>query len=228
MDFIEEIYQTLDLPLTSLDCGLKCAAHNPGGKPFCCDICQVVPAVYDLEWSYLQAFDDFWHVYRGDECPADPCDPEEVLCETPEHMLLLACLGPEQCRRNIRSVSCRQFPFFPYITSRGEFIGLTIEPAFRENCWIISHLEAVTAAYREAFVQVYDNLLSRWEHDKECYADYSEDLRIEYAQRRQRIPILHRNGHNYLLSPLSERLRIVPAGGFRRYGPYREEGEFLF
>ena len=223
MKFFDDLYRDFDEPLTRLDCGLKCASHNPSGKPFCCDICQVVPAVYEVEWLHLQTTGDFWHEYRGDECPGDPCDPEEVLAETPSHMLLLACQGPERCRREIRSVSCRQFPFFPYITETGRFIGLTVEPAFRDQCWVISHLDEVTPAYRQAFVRVYDNLLSRWENDLEAYAEYSHDLRSQYAERRERIPLLHRNGKNYLVSPGSGKLYPVQPGGWRQYGPYREE-----
>lgn len=221
MKFIREIYQAFDEPLTALDCGLKCAPHNPSGKPFCCDICQVVPTVYETEWLYLQTSGDFWHVYRGDECADDPCDPAEVLVETPEHMLLLACQGPERCRRSIRSISCRQFPFIPYITARGQFIGMTVEPSFREQCWVISHLEEVTLAYRQAFLQTYDAIFTRWEHDFEAYADYSADMREAYARRRERIPLLHRNGRDYLLSPGSERLRLSTPAGYKRYGIYR-------
>lgn len=221
MKFIEDLYAAFDEPLTGQDCGRMCAPHNPGGKPFCCDVCQVVPAVYELEWLHLQTTGDFWHIYRGDECAGDPCDPQEVLAETPAHMLLAACQGPERCRRDIRSMSCRQFPFFPYITARGDFIGLTVEPAFRENCWVISHLEEVTPAYRRSFVKVYDMLLERWEHDREAYAEYSADLRAEYSGRGEYIPLLHRDGADYLLDPACDAAQPVPPGGFGRYGPYR-------
>jgi hypothetical protein len=217
----EELYHQFDVPVTAYDCGLLCAPHNPSGKPFCCDICHAVPAAYDLEWDYLQKHTDLWHMYRGDECPDDPCDPEAVLIETPEHMQLLACKGPALCQRNFRAISCRQFPFLPYITAAGSFIGLTYERTFENNCWVISHLEEVTHAFRQEFVQVFDLLFARWEHDLESYATFSEQLRTDFAGRRRRIPILHRNGQNYLLSPGTEKLYRVEPDTFHMFGVYK-------
>jgi hypothetical protein len=69
------LYQQFNAPVTDFDCGLKCAPHNSNGKPFCCDICQAVPAAFRLEWQYLQRNTDLWHTWRGDECVAEPADP---------------------------------------------------------------------------------------------------------------------------------------------------------
>ena len=220
MKFIREIYQAFDEPLTALDCGLKCAPHNPSGKPFCCDICQVVPTVYETEWRYLQTSGDFWHVYRGDECADDPCDPAEVLVETPEHMLLLACQGPERCRRSIRSISCRQFPFFPYITADDRFIGLAYNWDFEPFCWVISNLDQVSTAFRQEFIQTFDALLGDWPDEYDSYYYLSEDMRAHFSKIKRRIPILHRNGGYYLLSPKNDRLYRVEPGQFKRFGPY--------
>lgn len=217
---IRQTYDRFDLPVTSLDCGTQCAPHNPSGKPFCCDICHAVPAVYRQEWTYLAPCTDLWHVWRGDECIADPADPAELQAETPENMLLLACKGPAHCQRQYRAMSCRQFPFFPYITSRRQFIGLAYDWESESVCWVISNLAQVTQAYREAFVRTYERLFELWEAEFESYAALSEQMREDFARQRRRIPLLHRDGSACLLSPGSERLQRVAVDRLPRHGVY--------
>jgi hypothetical protein len=217
----QRLYDAFDVLMTDCDCGKKCAGHNSKGIPFCCDICQAVPAVYHSEWDYLRNNTDLWHVWRGDECVQEPVDPAAIAAETPEHMLLMACKGPQLCQRSFRSVSCRQFPFFPYITSRDRFLGLAYHWDFEPTCWVISNLESVSLAYRQAFVQTYEQLFDLSEEDFDSYAITSEDMRVHFDEQKRRIPILHRNGGYYLLSPGSERLQRVEPRQFKRHGPYQ-------
>lgn len=213
-------YERFNLPVTNLDCGIQCAPYNPSGKPFCCDICHAVPAAYRDEWDFLQPRTDLWHVYRGDECPAEPgtADPQ---AEVPNNMILLACLGPAQCQRNYRAISCRQFPFFPYITSDFRFLGLAYEWHFESTCWVISHLDQVTDGYRREFIQFYDDLFSLWMHEMENYSRLSEEMREHFIKQRRRIPLLHRNGGYYLISPASERAERVASARLPEFGPYK-------
>ena len=203
------LYDRFDTPVTAIDCGTMCAPHNPTGKPFCCDICQAVPAAYRQEWGYLRRSTNLWSQWRGDECPTETSDPAALHAETPEHMLLLACLGPTLCQRSFRAVSCRQFPFFPYVTSDYRFIGLAYEWEFEPVCWVIHHLDAVTVDFRREFVSVYDEVFALWQEDFESYALRSAEMRAHLAALKRRIPLLHRNGSDYLLSPRSERLRRI-------------------
>lgn len=217
------LYDRFNAPVTALDCGKKCAPHNPSGKPFCCDICQAVPSAFHKEWDYLKQNTSLWHPWRGDECAEEPVDPNVLRDETPPHMQLLACKGPAHCERDFRAVSCRQFPFFPYITADDRFIGLAYEWAFEPTCWVISNLGAVTETYRKEFIQVYDELLAVWPDEYDSYANLSDLMREEFAAKKRRIPILHRNGGYYLLSPTSERLYKAAPKDFPRFGPYQQE-----
>ena len=56
----------------------------------------------------------------------------------------------------------------------------------------------------------------------ESYTVRSEQIRAHFIAQRQRIPILHRNGGYYLLSPKSERLAKVSPERLPRYGAYQE------
>lgn len=218
---IRKLYDHFDAPVTDFDCGTKCAPFNPQKIPFCCDICCAVPAAYLQEWEYLRSNTDLWHIWRADECPQDLDDPDELRAELPEHMVFLACQGPAYCQRQFRAVSCRQFPFFPFITSDDRFIGLAYEWKFEETCWVISNLDMVTRAYRKEFMRFYDELFSAWDEEFEVYANLSDEMRQFFAEQKRRIPILHRNGGYYLLSPGSERMQRVPAERFQHFGAYR-------
>lgn len=220
---IRTLYDEFDAPVTDFDCGEKCAPHNPSGKPFCCDICHAVPVAYQPEWVYLQPNTDLWHAWRGDECGHSLDDPEEVRATIPEGMIPLACLGPDRCQRPFRALSCRQFPFFPYIGSDLRFLGLAYEWEFENSCWVISNLAAVTDRYREEFVRTYEALFERWPQEFNSYVALSEDMREVFAGRRRRIPLLHKNGGYYLISPDSERMRRVPPKRLPKFGLYRQD-----
>ena len=219
------LYDRFDAPVTDIDCGAMCAPYNLTGKPFCCDICQAVPAAYISEWRYLRENTDLWREWSADACePAERADPgeyENLRESTPGTMLLLACKGPHACQRNYRALSCRQFPFFPYITSDGRFIGLAYEWAFEQACWVISNLSRVSEQYRSQFIAAYDDLFNQWPDEMESYAALSEEMREHFAEDRRRIPILHRRGGWYLLSPVSERIAKTAPQRLPRFGPYR-------
>lgn len=221
---IRALYDAFDAPIAALDCGTKCAPHNPNGKPFCCDICHAIPAAYTSEWDYLQGHTDLWHVWRGDECTqlrAPAAERARLLAETPPGMVLLACQGPAHCQRSFRALSCRQFPFFPYVSSDYRFLGLAYEWTAEPYCWVISHLEQVTPAYRAEFIAAFDRLFALFQDEFDNYAEHSARLRAHYATARRRFALLHRNGRNYLVSPGSERMKKVESSRLRKFGPYR-------
>jgi hypothetical protein len=219
---IRSIYNEFNSPIAEFDCGTKCAPHNPSGKPFCCDICHAVPAAYKSEWSYLERSTDLWHKWRGDECgDITPKEVVQLRADTPKNMILLVCLGPSQCQRDFRAVSCRQFPFFPYVTSDYRFIGLAYEWEFESKCWVISNLSSVTQEYREEFIHTYDKLFALFQDEFEHYAYHSERMRAHFVKQKRRFPLVHRNGKYYLVSAGSERLQIANADHLPRFGFYK-------
>lgn len=219
---IREFYDRFNSPIAELDCGKKCAPHNPSGKPFCCDICNAVPAAYKSEWNYLERATKLWHPWRGDECvTTTPKESAALKKGTPGNMMLLACLGPTQCERDFRALSCRQFPFFPYVTSDYRFIGMAYEREFENKCWVISNLHEVTQQYRTQFMETFDRLFALFQSEFDSYAFHSERLRAAYAQQKKRFPLLHRNGQSYLVSPRSERMQRVNILHMPRFSPYK-------
>ncbi len=137
-------------------------------------------------------------------------------------MLPLACLGPDRCLRDFRALSCRAFPFFPYISSDYRFLGLACEWEFESVCWVISNLNSVTDEYREEFLRTFDHLLANFDDVFENYAYHSERMRVHYASRRRRFPLLHRNGRAYLVSSICERIKRVEVSQLPKYGFYNQ------
>jgi hypothetical protein len=219
-DEIRALYANFDAPITEIDCGEKCAPHNPSGKPFCCDICEAVPAAYESEWSTLQKTSKLWHPYRGDECETQG----EILAEDemPKGMLPLACLGHLACERENRLLSCRQFPFFPYVTSNYEFTGLAYDWTFEDKCWIISHLDLVTDAYREAFIQTFDQIFALFQDEFDSYALRSEEMREAFAEKGQGFVIILRDGSFGRIDPLTDDIQPMERKQLPRFGVYRE------
>jgi hypothetical protein len=229
---IHSLYGGFDAPIAALDCGQKCAPHNlsgkvpeaqQSGKPFCCDICHAVPAAYRQEWEYLQRGTNLWHMWRGNECELSVKDErKKLLAETPADMVLLACLGPADCQRPFRTLSCRQFPFFPYVTADYRFLGLAYDWEFEKTCWVISNLGAITETYRQQFIETHDRLFAFSQEAFDSYSAHSEHMREYFVSLRRRIPLLHRNGNFYLLSPRSERLEKTVVERLPQFGPYKE------
>ena len=217
---IRAIYASFGTPITEQDCGEKCAPHNPSGKPFCCDICEAVPVAYESEWATLKNLTPLWHPYRGDECETEAETLDEG--EMPEGMIPLACLGHLACERENRLISCRQFPFFPYVSSEYEFLGLAYDFDFEEKCWIISNLDLVTEEYRKEFLQSFDQIFALFQDEFESYMIRSEEMRQIFAERRQGFVILLRDGSFGMVNPLTEGILPVERKQLLRFGVYRE------
>jgi hypothetical protein len=212
----KEFYKYFDTPITPVDCGEKCAPYNEYGVPFCCDTKHAVPTAYDDEWEYLKANTKLWHIWENPE-------REETIHlkdETPIEQVLLECLGHHQCQRGYRTITCRAFPFYPYITLEGNFIGLSYYWQYEDRCWIISNLGMVTKSYLEEFVDVYNKLFDTYPNELANFRYHSITMRRVFGRQKRSIPLLHQNGHAYKITPRNGRLRKIDPASFSKYGPY--------
>jgi len=213
----KELYLNFDTTITELDCGRKCAPYNEHGVPFCCDTNHIVPTSYNEEWNFLVSNTDLWHRWESDETEID----SHLRTDTPEGQVLIECLGHEKCQRDYRAITCRAFPFAPYITSSGTFIGLTYYWQYEELCWVISHLDQVTQEYRDEFVTTYDEIFKVYPEEFVEYKYHSYQMRQVFNHRYRAIPVLHRNGYTYKISSQTERKRQVETQSLSKYGPYK-------
>lgn len=211
------LYARFTSPIAALNCGHKCAPYNERGVPFCCDTRYAVPAAYAAEWAYLEANTDLWHRWAG----RNSAETEELRAQAPPGQVLIACLGHEQCQRQFRSITCRSFPFFPYLNSRGDFLGLSYYWEYEGCCWVISNLDVVTMEYRNEFIDVYETIFECTPEEREIYSKHSKLMRKTFQRRRRAIPLLHRNGFAYKITPVNERMRRIPVESLPRFGPHQ-------
>jgi hypothetical protein len=184
----------------------------------------MLPTAYQAEWEYLQAKTDLWR-RRGTE---DSEETARLKDEMPPGQVLIACLGPEHCQREFRAITCRAFPFFPYFNSAGEFLGLSYYWEYEDRCWVINNLDAVTPEYRRQFIRTYDALLARMGDERPTFQHTSAVMREVFVRRGMMIPLLHRDGDEYEVSPDSERLRPISPEELPKFGPYEIAAQMPF
>lgn len=214
---IAALYAGFDAPIAALNCGERCAPYNARGVPFCCDTGHAVPTAYTGEWAYLQANTDLWRPYGE----VDPAAAARLQDQAPPGQVLIACQGAAHCQRGFRSLACRAFPFFPYLTRAGEFTGLSYYWEYEDRCWVISNLQLVSPEYRAQFIAAYDRLFERLPAEVESFRHHSAVMRRVFGRRKRAIPLLHRNGGCYKVSPRTGRMRRVPIASLPKFGPYR-------
>lgn len=211
-----KIYANFEAPITALDCGKKCAPYNEYGIPFCCDTDHAIPTAYQPEWSYLELNTDLWHPWEA----GDPDETARLQAETPEGQVLIECQGHQFCQRSFRSITCRAFPFFPYVTLERELIGLSYYWAYEDRCWVINHLDSVTPGYVQKFVATYDRLFDSLPDELENFRYHSIIMRRVFGRQMRTIPLLHRDGGTFAVTPKNGKFEPVDAAQLPKYGPY--------
>jgi hypothetical protein len=217
IDDYASIFAGFDAPVSAFDCGEKCSPYNEGGVPFCCDTRYVVPSAYHGEWEYLQTNNDLWHIWRADSIE----ETKRLQKEIPQGQVLIECLGFTQCHRSFRALTCRAFPFFPYLSSRGEFIGLSYYWEYRDRCWVISNLQVVSFEYRRQFIATFDRIFDWMPEERTTFSYHSADMRRSFSKQRRRFALLHRDGLIYTINADTEEMRCIEPEKLPKYGVYR-------
>lgn len=214
---IPELYAGFEAAITALDCGDKCAPYNERGVPYCCDTHHLVPTAYAAEWIYLKESTDLWHLWQVESQE----ETLELQQATPDNQVLIECKGYRLCQRDYRSFTCRAFPFFPYLDSKNEFIGISYYAEYAEHCWVISHLQRVERAYLDQFVRTYDRIFALAPDEKENFATHSAYVRRKFAKKHRHLLIIARNGEFRKVNPVSETEKKISPGSLPKFGPYR-------
>ncbi|MGE5225224.1 MAG: hypothetical protein ACM3PY_22525, partial [Omnitrophica WOR_2 bacterium] len=157
------------------------------------------------------------HTWKGES----PVETSRLQNQTPPGQVLIACQGHTLCQRSFRSITCRSFPFFPYVTNGSEFLGLSYYWDYEDRCWVISNLNQVTSEYRHEFIAAYDLLFENMPQEKETFRYHSGMMRRIFGRKHRAIPLLHRNGKAYKITPHNGRMRRVPIEAFPKFGPYQ-------
>jgi len=221
--FFEDTYQIFSRPLSNIDCGEKCGPFNDYGVPVCCDINLIIPSAFIEEWEYLKDKTDLWLPW-GSSNPIDASLENDLQ----DGQILLKCQGYQYCQRSFRTLTCRAFPFFPYLDSRGNFLGLVYFQDYREQCWIISNLSVVTTDYKTEFCQAFELLFKQYPESKESYSQYSSYIREKNSLSGDKIILLDFEGNVFLVDSVSEISHHVGYEDLESFGPFSISNDLIF
>ncbi|MEJ2448799.1 MAG: hypothetical protein P8Y37_12790, partial [Anaerolineales bacterium] len=134
----------------------------------------------------------------------------------------------QKCKRPYRTLTCRAFPFYPYLSSQGVFSGLAYYSDFRKDCWIISNLSVVSRQYKAAFQKTFEKLFVLFPESRINYQDYSQYVRDQAALRDESVVVLDFETGVRLIDPDTEDTASVDFADLDAYGPFAVTRELPF
>jgi len=212
----KRIFRNFSANVVPLDCGEKCR-HLNDGIPVCCDIEQAIPIMDKSEYKLLRSRSDLWRKYRPENEHG-----EGIVASLHDDCVACECKGAKFCERDNRSLSCRAFPFFPYITREGDFIGMATYWTFEDRCWVISNMKKVTRAFIAELHDVYAHLFENKPDEFEVFKDYSATMRRVFSRQGRPIYIVDRDKKFHAILPKGAGMERVKKSELPKFGPYAE------
>jgi hypothetical protein len=203
------LYKGFTAPVSRFDCGRKCAPLN-NGEPVCCSTQNAVPVVHKVEFDLLKDRTDLWSKFK----PYDYAT-RQIVAELTSDCMAIHCKGARFCERDNRTIACRGFPFFPYMTREKQLIGIATYWTFEDRCWMMSNLEIVDAKFIDEFIATYEALFVKDKSEFDTYVDFSASARRVFSRWAREIPLLGRQGELLMVDPTNG----VPRRGLKRDYP---------
>ncbi|MGH6931073.1 MAG: hypothetical protein ACREEE_01420 [Dongiaceae bacterium] len=214
------IYRRFRAPITRFDCGKKCAPLN-GGEPVCCSTDHAIPMVQKAEWRLLKSRTDLWRKFKPFNAAS-----RKLVNALHHSCTAIECKGAAFCERDNRSMACRAFPFFPYITRAGEFAGLAYYWEFEQTCWVISNLTVVDLDFVKEFISAHEALFAADPDEFETFRGQSIHMRREFSRRDQPIPLIGRDGNYLKVLPRTGEVVPLAAKHLPKHGPYESAAAY--
>jgi hypothetical protein len=214
------LYEGFTAAVSRFDCGRKCAPLN-GGEPVCCSTQNAVPVVHKVEFDLLKSRTDLWSRFK----PYDYAT-RQIMAEVTGDCMAIHCKGARHCERDNRTIACRGFPFYPYITRQRQFIAIGTYWVFEDRCWMMSNLDIVDREFVEQFVATYEALFVKDESEFKTYLDFSAAARRVFSRWKREIPLLGRRGELLIVEPSTGEVRPGLKKDYPKAAPFRSEREY--
>jgi len=211
------LYEGFDAPVSRYDCGRKCAPLNKG-TALCCSSQNAVVVVHKVEFEYLKDRTEIWSKFK----PYD-YSTRQIVDELTHDCMAIECKGVAFCERNNRTLACRGFPFFPYLTRQKEFVGIGTYWVFEDRCWMMSNLEIVDRVFVEQFVATYEAVFAKDPSEFTTYVDFSASARRVFSRWKREIPLLGRDGTLMIVEPSTGAIRRGTPKDFPKVKPFNSE-----
>jgi len=211
------LYEGFNAPVSRFDCGRKCAPLN-NGEPVCCSTQNAVPVVHKVEFEFHKSRTDLWKKFK----PYD-YSTKQIVEELTNDCMAIQCKGVRFCERDNRTLACRGFPFYPYLTRQKEFVGVGTYWVFEDRCWMMSNLEIVDRTFVEEFVATYETIFVKDPSEHKTYVDFSAAARRVHSRWNREIPLLGRDGKLLIVEPSSGAIRPGKPRDFPKIAPFNSE-----
>ena len=214
------LYDGFTAPVSRFDCGRKCAPLN-GGEPVCCSTQNAVPVVHKVEFELLRTRTDLWSKFK----PYDYAT-RQIVDELTSDCMAVHCKGARFCERDNRTIACRGFPFYPYMTREKQLVGLGTYWVFEDRCWMMSNIEIVDRAFVEEFIATYEALFIKDPTEFKTYVDFSASARRVFSRWKRKIALLGRQGELLVVDPKTGAIRPGRKKDFPKAKPFTSEKEY--
>jgi hypothetical protein len=212
-----ELFDNFTANISRYDCGKFCAPLN-GGQPVCCTTDHAIPIVDKTEFALLKSRTDLWRRYVVKDAQA-----RRLLSDLHKTTCAIECKGAAFCERHNRTLACRTFPFYPYITRDDEIIGLATYWTFEDRCWLMSNFQVVERTFIKEFIAAFEYVFARDDVERETMRSNSAHHRRQFTRQNRIIPLIGKNGGFFKVMPRSGEIRPARIEEFRKIGPYRSD-----
>lgn len=170
-----DIYKNFIEPPLSIDCGKLCREQT--GFPLCCS--KIIPVLYISEFLHLSSETEIWIKAEN-----------ENLVDKKFHSMIrqgiemvIPCNYPGfVCQREIRPISCRTFPFLPFINNIGKVTGLYLRSDF--HCPLYLHLELINKEFIRQSAWYWEFLFSKSIREFENYKSLMRGYQISCGRKK--------------------------------------------
>jgi len=174
---LQRFYRMLSARMTDFDCGKHCAQQNDG-VPYCCDQERVVPLLFKDEYKWHRKQGSFWR-----KMPIQTKSDERLVRNSCSYNIFAMCPGFQNCRRTLRALICRMFPFEPFLDDKGCVLGLVYQSGENEGCSLVGKPQRIyNPKYIDNCIRVWQELVDIFPEEKDMYIRESRKLRYQVAQ----------------------------------------------
>jgi hypothetical protein len=212
-----ELFENFTANISRFDCGKYCAPLN-GGQPVCCTTEHAIPIVDKTEFALLKSRTDLWRRYVIKDAQA-----RKLLSDLHKTTCAIECKGAAFCERENRTLACRTFPFYPYITRDDEIIGLATYWTFEDRCWLMSNFQVVERTFIKEFMAAFEYVFERDDIERDTMRSNSAHHRRQFSKQDRIIPLIGKNGGFFKVMPRSGEIRPAKIEEFKKIGPYRSD-----
>ena len=175
-------YRLLSVRMTDFDCGRRCAPHNHD-IPYCCDHRKVVPVLFRDEYNWLRTKARFWG-----KMPIKTASEKKLVKDTCAYNVFAQCPGVGECRRTLRALVCRLFPFEPFLDEWGSVLGLVYQDGENQRCPLVGKPQRIyNPHYIRNSIRVWQELIDIFPEERDMYIDESRKRALRATKAKESI-----------------------------------------